>query len=329
MTTEKETVFVLMPFRDEFKDVYELAIKRAIEECGFGCLRADELFNASIIIEDIENSIRDALLVVADLTTRNPNVFYEVGYARALDKEVVLLTQSKDDVPFDLQHRRYIRYNTDARGIDELRTTLVRTLQAVAPRARRTENARQVQESAESELSLLREELQVLKTAMLQPPDGEIGDNPMPVLHTARLNARKASCQSNLKQLGLAMMQLAQDEDEQFPKCTNWCEAVLPYVRNPSLLRCPAAPDLAYGYAMNRALDGFHIALLEDPSRTPLLFDSSIGEVNAAAGIEGLCDPPRHLGRNNIVFADGHVTSMKPEDAKELLWTPTMPQRGH
>jgi prepilin-type processing-associated H-X9-DG protein len=328
MTADKEFVFVLMPFRDEFRDVYELAIKRAIEECDFGCLRADELFNASIIIEDVENSIRDALLVVADLSTRNPNVFYEVGYARALDKEVILLTQTRDDVPVDLQHRRYISYGTDARGIDELRKTLVRTLQSVAPRARRTENARQVQESAGGELSALREELQALKTAVLHPQDGEIGDNPMPVFHTARLNARKASCQSNLKQLGLAMMQLAQDEDDQFPDCATWCEAVLPYARNASLLRCPAAPDLAYGYAMNQALSGFHIALLEDPSRTPLLFDSSIGEANAAAGIEGLCNPPRHLSRNNIVFADGHVTSVKPDEAVDLIWTPQMPQRG-
>ena len=328
MADQKETIFVLMPFRDEFKDVYDLAIKRAVEESGFTCLRADELFNANIIIEDIENSIRDSLLVVADLTTRNANVFYEVGYARALDKEVVLLTQASEDVPFDLQHRRYIPYTTDARGLDELRTTMVRTIQSVAPRARRTENARQVQESAGSEIAALRDELQTLKAFMLQPPDGEIGDNPMPVFHTARLNAHKASCQSNLKQLGLAMLQFSQDEGQRLPFCANWCEAVLPYVRNSALFGCSGAPDLRYAYAMNSALDGFYMSLLDDPSRTPLLFDSSLGQANASSGSEGLCDPPRHLGRNNVLFADGHVASVSPEAVAEFLWTPQPPVRG-
>jgi prepilin-type processing-associated H-X9-DG protein len=322
MTSENEFVFVLMPFREGFDEVYQDAIRPAVESCGLDCSRADELFSTGVIIEEIENSIRDAVLLIADLTTRNPNVFYEVGVARALDKEVVLLTQAKEDVPFDLQHRRYLPYGTTGRGLQTLRESLTKTIRATLPRARRTESARLAQQSAGSDLALLREEVQALRASMQPPIDGEIGDNPQPVFHTARLNALKASCQSNLKQLGLGMRMYAQDEDERFPDRARWDEAILPYVRNAALLRCPAAPDLAYAYAMNSALSGFPIALMEDPSRTPLLFDSSIGTPHAWSGKEGLCNPPRHLGRNNVVFADGHVASVKPDDVEQLLWEP-------
>jgi nucleoside 2-deoxyribosyltransferase len=76
-------------------------------------------------MDDITNSIRKARLIVADLTGRNANVFYEVGIAHALNKPVLLMTQSIDDVPFDLRHRRALVYEYSPRGCKKLEKDLL------------------------------------------------------------------------------------------------------------------------------------------------------------------------------------------------------------
>jgi nucleoside 2-deoxyribosyltransferase len=103
-------VFVLMPFASEFHDIYELGIKSLAVELGFQCERVDEIqFNDSIL-EQIRAGIQRADVIIADMTGRNPNVFYEVGYAHALQKTVVLLTQDVVDIPFDLKSHNHIVY---------------------------------------------------------------------------------------------------------------------------------------------------------------------------------------------------------------------------
>jgi nucleoside 2-deoxyribosyltransferase len=75
-------------------------------------------------MDDIQDSIEQADLVVADLTRKNANVFYEVGICHALDKSVLLLAQSMDDVPFDLRHRRVLLYEYTPRGVKRLAAAL-------------------------------------------------------------------------------------------------------------------------------------------------------------------------------------------------------------
>ena len=103
-------VFVCMPFAETFVDVYEAGIKPAVEECGFKCVRADEIEHNEGILEVIYDQIKSAHIVVADMTGRNPNVYYEVGYAHALGKDVVLLTQRADELPIDLRGFNHIVY---------------------------------------------------------------------------------------------------------------------------------------------------------------------------------------------------------------------------
>lgn len=115
----QEIVFVAMPFQESFREVYEDAIAPSIEANGLTPLRVDELLGHRDIVEDIEEGIRKSLVVFADLTGKNANVFYEVGFARALGKQFIVATQSPDDVPFDLRQRRYIQYATTGRGLKE------------------------------------------------------------------------------------------------------------------------------------------------------------------------------------------------------------------
>lgn len=105
------TCFVVMPFHALFKAEYERVIQPAIEEAGLRCVRGDEIYTQQAIVPDIWRSIRQARLVVAELSGRNPNVMYEIGLAHAIGKPIVLLTRNEDDVPFDLRALRYVFYD--------------------------------------------------------------------------------------------------------------------------------------------------------------------------------------------------------------------------
>ena len=106
----KPFVFVLMPFASEFDDIYRYGIKEACEKAGTYAERVDEQIFQGSILERIYNQIAKANIIIADMTGRNPNVFYETGYAHALGKPTILLTQNSDDIPFDLKHHYHIVY---------------------------------------------------------------------------------------------------------------------------------------------------------------------------------------------------------------------------
>jgi hypothetical protein len=126
--------FVLMPFADKFQPIYEDHIQRIVTEAGLSSQRADEIASTNLITWDIWERINKARFLIADLTDRNPNVFYEVGVAHAISKDVILLTQSMGDIPFDLQSLRFIVYEYSPRGMVEfekkLRSAILALLQA-------------------------------------------------------------------------------------------------------------------------------------------------------------------------------------------------------
>jgi len=111
MKNSKGFVFVLMPFDTRFNDIYHFGIKKTCNDLNFYCERVDEQVFEGIILTRIYNQIRTADLIVADMSYMNPNVFYETGYAHALGKDVILLTQNASDIPFDLKHYPHIVYD--------------------------------------------------------------------------------------------------------------------------------------------------------------------------------------------------------------------------
>ena len=89
-------------------------MSRPSKRPGSRPVRADaDIFGTGKIIDQIWRGINSAKVLVAELTQRNPNVFYELGLAHALDKPVVLIwsRSNEQDVPFDLQHIRVIYYD--------------------------------------------------------------------------------------------------------------------------------------------------------------------------------------------------------------------------
>src|SRR5579863_4149505 len=108
-----DTCFVMMPFAPPIGDYYSKIYEPAIEKAGLKAVRADDdIFGTGKIIDQIWNGITSAKVLIAELTHRNPNVYYELGLAHALKKPVVLVCSNEQDVPFDLKHIRVIYYDT-------------------------------------------------------------------------------------------------------------------------------------------------------------------------------------------------------------------------
>jgi hypothetical protein len=111
-TRPKPFVFVLMPFSPAFDDAYDVAIRPACEAAGAYAERVDKQIFSGSIMERVYNQIAKADIVVADLSERNPNVFYEVGYAHAIGKTTLLLTKNEEDIPFDLRQYPHVVYGS-------------------------------------------------------------------------------------------------------------------------------------------------------------------------------------------------------------------------
>lgn len=107
-----DSCFVVQPFAAPLGSYYEKIYKPAIEKAGLTPVRADaDIFGTGKIMDQVWTGINAAKVLVAELTSRNPNVFYELGLAHALRKPVVLISSNEEDVPFDLHHIRVIYYD--------------------------------------------------------------------------------------------------------------------------------------------------------------------------------------------------------------------------
>lgn len=123
----------MMPFAG-FGPVWE-AIQRAAAENGMECGRADNRWDHPEIIQDVVALIDQAAVVVCDCSGKNANVFYEMGIAHSLGKEVIIITQSAQDIPFDIAHLRHIRYLNNGEGIQKLECDLSERIRSLCSKA--------------------------------------------------------------------------------------------------------------------------------------------------------------------------------------------------
>jgi len=130
-TLDPNLCFVLMPFEEKMRPIYDDNIRVIVASEGLSSLRADEIASTNRITWDIWEKINRARFLIADLTAKNANVFYEVGVAHALGKEIILITQTMKDVPFDLKALRCIVYSFTPRGMKEMETKLRATIKEI------------------------------------------------------------------------------------------------------------------------------------------------------------------------------------------------------
>jgi hypothetical protein len=128
---ERSLASVMMPFDPRFDRVYE-ALCQTAQAAGLRCRRADDLWENPAIIQDVVSLIDRSRVVICDCTGRNPNVFYEIGIAHTLGRDVMLITQSESDIPFDLRHLRFVKYLNNGEGLALLRSQLEPRLSQIA-----------------------------------------------------------------------------------------------------------------------------------------------------------------------------------------------------
>jgi len=113
LQTTSKLCFVMMPFSEVYDRIYRDLVVPAVEDTGLSAVRADEIQGTGFVMEQIRAAIQQSRLCVADVTDRNPNVLYEVGFAEATRKPIVLIASSLSRVPFDLASQRVLLYSTD------------------------------------------------------------------------------------------------------------------------------------------------------------------------------------------------------------------------
>jgi hypothetical protein len=124
---EQDLVAVMMPFDARFNNVYA-TLQQAVTESRMRCQRADDIWVNNHIVDDIINLIWRARVVIADLSSKNPNVFYETGIAHTLGREVIQIAQSIEDIPFDLRAIRSLTYLNNGEGLERLKAQVVERL---------------------------------------------------------------------------------------------------------------------------------------------------------------------------------------------------------
>lgn len=128
--------FILMPFSNsspyqQTQDVYQVHVKPTLGRLGLKCVRADDIFGPTPIMEDIWHHILKSRLVLAEVTGRNPNVFYELGIAHTVGRQAIVITQNEGDIPFDIKAFRYVKYDLSPIGLRDFEHQLERSVSAV------------------------------------------------------------------------------------------------------------------------------------------------------------------------------------------------------
>ena len=165
-----------------------------------------------------------------------------------------------------------------------------------------------------------------------------------PVYHRAGPGPRRTSCQSNLKYLGLGLIQYSQDADEKFPVGVNalnngWAGQIYPYVKSTGAFHCPDDPGVGHfiSYAQNQRIAGQSYGQFAAPAYTVALYeettlncDPSTPETVSATGLTAPQSSTRHdpltFGLNYLTV-DGHVKMLKPAQISSGLY-PVSPKQA-
>ena len=201
------TCFVIQPFDSgkfdkRFDDVYVPAIKTA----GLDAYRVDRDPGVEVPIDAIEEGIRNAAVCLADITTDNPNVWYELGFAFAAGRPVVMVCSNERTswkYPFDIQHRTVINYKPESPSdFDSLRTALTERVKALL---NKTEALRQLAESDQIAPTQGLSQTELMVLAILA------GDTAVPGTATTVYSLKEDSERSGLTSIGfsLALRRLA------------------------------------------------------------------------------------------------------------------------
>jgi hypothetical protein len=128
-SANQPNIFVVMQFGEPYDSLYREVIKPVCTKLGFNAFRGDDVFKPGVILEDIRRGILDSDIIIAEITPVNANVFYELGYAHALEKPTILLAnRNTEKLPFDISSYRVIFYDDTIGGKSNVELTLTKHL---------------------------------------------------------------------------------------------------------------------------------------------------------------------------------------------------------
>jgi len=129
-TAKGNFAFVIMSFSDNkmLNDCYELAIKPVVKECGFECIRVDEIEHNRRITDKVIECILHAKFIIADLTEQRPNCYYELGFSHAHGKDVIHIIHEKEPIHFDIKDYNFIVYPSVSELKVRLKDRIINTI---------------------------------------------------------------------------------------------------------------------------------------------------------------------------------------------------------
>lgn len=113
-----------MPFEESLREIYTEIYAPVCASRGIKCSRVDDIARPGSITRDIIEGILDSDIIIADLSGRNPNVFYELGIAHATGNKTIMTSQTMEDVPFDIRNYRVLVYERTLIGCKKLTSAL-------------------------------------------------------------------------------------------------------------------------------------------------------------------------------------------------------------
>jgi hypothetical protein len=125
-------VLILTPFNPVFDEAYS-TIRQTVEEMGLQAVRGDETLVSGNILSHVLQVMVTSRLVIANITGRNPNVFYELGIAHALGKSVLIISETAEDIPFDIRSIRVLTYTSMNELHQRLRNWIVHAIARIEP----------------------------------------------------------------------------------------------------------------------------------------------------------------------------------------------------
>lgn len=132
VTKRQPKAFVVMQFTSPYNEIHQEVIKKVCGEFDVEAVRADDTFGPGLIIADVVRQINEATFIIAEITPANPNVYYELGYAHALRKHVVLIADKTiTKLPFDVSPYRTLFYENTIAGRSHFEEGLRKHLAAI------------------------------------------------------------------------------------------------------------------------------------------------------------------------------------------------------
>jgi hypothetical protein len=127
---QRHKAFVVLPFSPPYEDIHREVTKVVCEEFNLDATTADETYSSGLIISDIVAQIYEARVVIADVSTLNQNVFYEIGFCHAINKPTILLAERGTKLPFDISGFRHLIYENTIPGKAKIEERLRHHLEA-------------------------------------------------------------------------------------------------------------------------------------------------------------------------------------------------------